>query len=294
MGNNITGGWRIEDAPRLDGMVAVVTGANSGIGYETALGLGQRGATVTLACRDEQRGQEALKALLETCPECKFDLKRLDVSDFADIDRFVTEYKKDHKRLDILVNNAGIMMLPERELSKDGFELQMATNHLGPYLLTGKLMPLLSASVSPRVVAVSSLLAWKGKEYKSIEFHRDYDYHPQQVYADSKLDNLLFMRELGKRYPHLTSVAAHPGGTSTNLQKHKYGSFRFAMQSAKWGSLPSLKAAMDPVAPQGAYYGPYFSLFGSPADAYFPGLAKDPMYTRRMWDATAKATDFKY
>lgn len=278
----------------LDGIVALVTGANSGIGYETALGLAQKGASVTLACRDKQRGEEALRSLVDACPECKFHLRTLDVSSFADIERFVKDFKRDNAKLDILVNNAGIMMPPTRELSKDGFEMQLATNHLGPFLLTGKLLPLLNASVSPRVVAVSSLLAWKGKAYDTIEFHRDYDYNPQQVYADSKLDNLLFMRELGKRYPHLTSVAAHPGGTSTNLQKHKYGSFKFLMQSARNGARPSLRAAMDPLAPQGVYYGPYFCMFGPPSEAYFPGIAKDTMYARRMWDASSRATGMKF
>lgn len=294
MGGRFSKSWTIDQAPDLDGKVAIVTGANSGIGYETALGLGRRGATVTLACRDEERGGEALNKLLAACPTGRFNLMLLDISSLADIDRFATEFAKGNTKLDILVNNAGIMMPPTRGLSKDGFELQLATNHLGPYALTAKLMPLLSASATPRVVAVSSQGAWLGRTYSDIDFRREHDYSPLQVYCDSKLDNLLFMLELGRRYPNITSVGAHPGSTATNLQRYSFGSVKFLMQSAASGALPILRAATDDTARQAAYYGPFLVSAGAPVEAYIPWRAQDADSASKMWDACAAATGIHY
>lgn len=291
--------WSSKSIPTQRGKTAIVTGANSGIGYETSLELARAGAHVILACRDATRGAEALAAARTACPEGQFELESLDLSSLASVRAFSDRVLARGLTLDLLVNNAGVMMLPRRELSADGFEMQTAANVLGHFALTGLLLPALLRAPKPRVVSVSSLMAWTGGLPKDAAAPIDFvqtpeTYNAKKTYGDTKLENLIFMNELAKRYPAITSVAAHPGGTSTNLQRHAYGNIKWMLQSAAMGALPSLRAATDPAVKSGAYFGPVLSGMGPPVHAYQPPQAYQPDVGSRFWAAASAATRVAY
>ena len=178
--------------------------------------------------------------------------------------------------IDTLINNAGVMMIPQRQESPDGFEMQFATNHVGHFALTGLLLPNLKDSKSPRVVSVSSLAAWSSKlKPGAIDFECKTGYNPGQVYHNTKAANLLFMKELSARYPKILAVAAHPGVSSTNLQTNtKYDKIRWMMQTPESGALPSIRAATDANAKPCSYFAPRFSTFGAPTWGIIPPNAK--------------------
>jgi len=284
--------------PDQSGKVAIVTGANSGIGFHMALELGRNKAEVILACRSEQRGNEALAKMKKIVPEGNFIMKQLDVSSLADVERFATQFTKDYKRLDILINNAGIMM-PPYQLSADGFESQLATNHLGPFALTGRLIDLLESTPNARVVAVSSLAAWGGKKYDTIDFKgTEESYDKSQFYYDSKLANQLFMDELARRHPKIVSVGAHPGISNSNLHTGtQSGGMTWAMQDSQMGCLPILRAAVEEGIVSSTYYAPRgaFGISGFPtASSYRPSLAKNSEYAAAYWTASEGATGVMY
>jgi NAD(P)-dependent dehydrogenase (short-subunit alcohol dehydrogenase family) len=306
--------WSLSAVPlhTLAGKTAIVTGANSGIGYFTALEMGRLGARVILAVRDLKRGQAALDEMLKVCPRGNFVLMQLDVSSLQSVHHFTQQFLSKpsssativshHKSnpivapitvVDILVNNAGIMMTPTKTLSKDGFELQMATNHLGHFALTMWLMPCLLRSASPRVIAVGSVVAWfaqlpSDKSKHDLKYERT-AYHPRRAYAQSKLANLLFAQELGRRFPHITSVAAHPGGSATNLHQHAFGNLLWLMQTPASGALPTLRAVLDPAATSGSYFGPCALMVGCPTKATLPLGARSESVARALWDASVAA-----
>jgi NAD(P)-dependent dehydrogenase (short-subunit alcohol dehydrogenase family) len=279
------------DLPPQTGRVAVVTGATSGIGYHTARGLAAAGADVVLAVRDVTRGE---RVLAETGAAA---VVRLDLADQASVRSAAAEVLERWPRIDVLVNNAGVMALPRR-VTVDGFELQMATNHLGPFALTGLLLDALGEA---RVVTVSSG-AHRGARRVSLEdVARERRYHRWPVYSETKLANLLFMFELGRRAAAaglgLTSVAAHPGMATTNLQaagprmdgSRLYeavivGGTRLFGQSDAAGALPSLYAATMPLE-SGTYVGPGgpFEIRGAPKVVSASGAARDEGAARRLW-----------
>jgi NAD(P)-dependent dehydrogenase (short-subunit alcohol dehydrogenase family) len=292
--------WGPNDIPDLTGKIAVVTGANSGIGYHTALELGRHGAKVIALCRDPTRGKEMLERLRKDAPQGDFELLLADLSSLADVKRAAATINARNKAVDILVNNAGVMMNPKRESTKDGFEMQIGTNHLGHFALTGELLPSLKRSVNPRVVNVSSSLAFAGT-FKGgpIDFVvPEAIYNPSKAYGNSKLANLMFTNELAKRHPQITAVAAHPGYSATNLQKHAFGGplYQLVMQDATVGALPSLRAATAPGLKSGAYYGPWLVSRGAPSQfyAYMPPQARNADLCRSLWDASVEATGVKY
>lgn len=308
-------GWSTSEIPAdcVKGRRVVITGANSGIGYYTALALGVAGADVIIACRSKERGETALASMKKEAAEAgaaevKFSLRLLDVSSLADIRRFADEYNAEGAPLDILINNAGIMM-PPYELSADGFESQLATNHLGPFALTGLLMPSLNRSYEqsnktrrPRVIAVASLAAWrvlvKSDPIDFVKNPKTYD--KICVYGESKLANLLFTRELAKRYPNIISVAAHPGASSTNLTRYLFTFLNNFCQSAKNGALPTIRAACENEVTMASastplYFGPRgFGVAGCPTHAWAPPFAKDDAYAAAYWEASVNATGVKY
>jgi NAD(P)-dependent dehydrogenase (short-subunit alcohol dehydrogenase family) len=285
--------WSAKQMPRLDGKRAIVTGANSGIGYYTALELARAGAEVVLAVRDAGRGGEALAQLQAEVPAARASLESLDLSSLASVRTFAERVLKGGQPLDLLVNNAGIMALPTRELSADGFEKQFATNHLGHFALTGLLLPLLTRAAAPRVVTVSSSVTmWAHLALDNLQSERRYA--PMGSYGQSKLANLYFMLELARRAPgNLVSVASHPGGTATNLQKYQ---FKFAVklfgQHASMGALPSLYAAVGADVRGGQYYGPrnWFGMSGPPTLAKLPKRALDATLARELWDRSEQLT----
>ena len=300
-------GWSIADIPGQDGIVAVVTGANSGLGFVTARELGAAGARVTIACRDEAKGREAVNELRRLEPEGSFELILLDLSSLASVAQTCAELRESLDRVDLLVNNAGVMIPPYR-LSEDGYELQLATNHLGHFALTAQLAELLAASPLPRVVTVSSAVHRSG----SINFqdiNSEKRYRRYEAYAQSKLANLLFTYELQRRATdagwEMLSLASHPGYSATNLQFSGLGmdeqpillrltgvANALLAQDAESGALPTLYAATSPDVPPGAFVGPDgpFEMRGSPKLVEPAAAARDEIAARRLWELSEELT----
>ncbi|APR78458.1 Putative oxidoreductase/Short-chain dehydrogenase [Minicystis rosea] len=290
--------WGTKDIGDLTGKQVIVTGANSGIGFHTALELGRAGAQVVVACRDVTRGEEAVSRLRAEGPAAAFRFEQLDLASLASVRAFAERFLSAGSALDILVNNAGVMAIPAREQTVDGFERQIGTNHLGHFALTGLLVPALRRSAAPRVVTISSGTAYFGcVDLANLQSERRYS--PAFTYAQSKLANLHFMLELGRRAPWLVSVAAHPGATHTNLQQYTgLGtriSMRFIGQQAADGALPSLYAANGAVA-SGEFYGPrrLFNMNGPPVEVRLPRRARDEATARALWEASERLTGVRF
>ena len=296
-------GWTADDIPDLSGRRAIVTGANSGIGYHTALQLARHGASVVLACRSAERGQAAFDRMRTAAPDADLALGSLDLADLASVRTFAARHGDGP--LDVLVNNAGVMALPRRSTA-DGFEMQFGTNHLGHFALTGLLLPALRAAASARVVTVTSGFAWPGRlNFDDLQGERRY--RKWSAYAQAKLANLIFTKELDRRFPELTSVAAHPGFAATNLQQagprmqgstlmEKAAGIGNAVvaQSAAAGALPSLYAATADVE-GGACYGPRLLQYrGTPAKVVTPPQAARADLGARLWDVSETLTGVGY
>ena len=298
------GGWTARDIPDLTGRRAIVTGANSGLGYHTALELARHGASVVLACRSAERGRAARDRIHAAVPDADLVLDSLDLADLASVREFAARHAD--APVDILVNNAGVMALPRRSTA-DGFEMQFGTNHLGHFALTGLLLPGLRSAASPRVVTLTSLFAWSGRlNFDDLQGERRY--RKWAAYGQSKLANLVFAKELARRVPELTSVAAHPGYASTNLQRtgpRMQGSTVMEKgtdianvllgQSAAAGALPSLYAATVPDVENGACYGPrVLQGRGSPVKVTTPSRANRPELGERLWEVSETLTEVAY
>ncbi|RMX67809.1 hypothetical protein KXD40_000646 [Peronospora effusa] len=314
--------WNASYIASQKGKTVIITGANSGIGYETALELARKGADVVLACRNEGRGIEAqtkLRQVLSTTPDAgNVYFKILDVSDLGSVQKFSDEFKEKHDRLDLLINNAGVMAVPYAK-TVDGYERQFATNHLGHFALVAHLFPLLKQSTASRVVNVSSLahLGAKLQHFTSgspIMRSDDRGYRASDVYSESKLSNLLFTFELTRRLQEqhvvgVTSVACHPGFTSTNLMASpatEGGWFSRLMwriigilpvfQDARAGALPTLYAATGPDVESNDYYGPgnYFEIWGPPKRVQAKSTAHDETAARNLWDESERLAKLKF
>jgi NAD(P)-dependent dehydrogenase (short-subunit alcohol dehydrogenase family) len=299
-------GWTIADMPDLTGRSALVTGANSGLGLETSRALAAHGARVVMACRDEGRCGDAVARLRAELPGARLEPASLDLADLDSVRRFARGFLAGHDKLDVLVNNAGVMAVPERRTTAQGFELQLGTNHLGHFALTGLLMPALLRAEAARVVTVSSLAHESGRiDFDDLQLERGYT--PYGAYSRTKLANLLFMLELDRRLRHVgapaISVGAHPGFTSTNLQAA--GPFlgaphvsswlvlagvRIFGQSAAQGAEPQLYAAMAPGVQGGDYFGPRWRIRGHPVSAEMAPQARDEEAARRLWEASEEVT----
>ncbi len=288
--------WTTEQIPTLTGTTAIVTGANSGIGYFTALALARAGADVVIGCRHFARGDTAARDL-QRASGGRVTQIPLDLADLASIRGFVDRFHGERPQLDILVNNAGVMALPRRETTVDGFERQFGTNHLGHFALTGLLWPALRRSPAPRVVTVSSLMSWSAR-LDLEDLHGERRYRPMNAYSRTKLANLHFMLELARRAEatNVRSIAAHPGMATTNLQRHAFDRLvRIIGQSAAAGALPSLYAATAPDARAGGFYGPrWFGAYGAPTTAWIPGHARDERIAARLWDLSEQLTGVRF
>ncbi|WP_433462614.1 oxidoreductase [Spirillospora sp. CA-128828] len=298
------GGWTTGDIPELRGRRAIVTGANSGIGYHTALQLARHGASVVLACRSAERGGAALDRMRTAAPDADIVLGSLDLADLSSVRTFAAEHGDGP--LDILVNNAGVMAIPRRATA-DGFEMQFGTNHLGHFALTGLLLPALRAASAARVVTVTSGFAWAGR-LRFDDLQGEHRYRKWSAYGQAKLANLIFAKELDRRVPELTSVAAHPGYAATNLQRTgprmqgntfmekatDLGNTVMA-QSAAAGALPSLYAATAPDVQGGASYGPRLLQYrGAPVKVVTPPQADRPNLGERLWKVSETLTGVTY
>lgn len=292
--------WSIEDIGDLRGLTAIVTGANSGIGFETAKTLADKGASVILAVRDEKKGNTAVKTISNDLPNAKIETINLDLSSLESVKKFVDTFSKKHKGLDILVNNAGVMIPPYGK-TKDGFELQFGTNHLGHFALTGLLLPFLKQSQGGRIVTVSSLAHRRGNiNFEDLNWETR-DYNAWQAYADSKIANLYFTHELARKLNDANTkvLASHPGFTRTNLQRNSL-LFRtlnpLLSQKTSMGALPSLRAATDKSAQSGEYYGPggWGEYRGHPITVDSIELAKDEEIAKKLWRVSEDLTGVKF
>ncbi|MEW2482014.1 SDR family NAD(P)-dependent oxidoreductase [Mycobacterium sp. NPDC049093] len=256
--------WTTAKIPDQSGRTAVVTGANTGLGLETAKALAARGAHVVLAVRNVTKGEAAAEWISRSVPDADLELQRLDLGSLASVHEAADEIRTKHERIDLLINNAGVMT-PPKETTADGFELQFGTNHLGHFALTGLLLDRLLPVVGSRIVTVSSIghRFSRGIRFEDLQWERSYN--RLQAYGQSKLANLLFTYELQRRLigQHTTALAAHPGGSDTELARHLPGPVQRAVpllrplfQEAAMGALPTLRAATDPAALGGQYYGP--------------------------------------
>ena len=303
--------WTPAQIPDLAGKRAVVTGANSGLGYHTALQLAAHGAQVVMACRDQGRGAEAVARVKAAVPRAQVELMTLDLADLGSIKQFATALGSKSKALHILVNNAGVMHIPESRTA-DGFEMQFGTNHLGHFALTGRLMPLLLAQPAARVVTVSSIMARVGVvDFGNLNAELGYEQHRQ--YGLAKLSNQLFMLELDRRAraagTSLISAAAHPGYAATNLQSRgpemsgnrlgglamKLGNALVAQSDAQ-GAWPSLYAATMPAVEGGDYYGPsgLGQLRGHPRSIEPVASARDLGVAGKLWEESERLTGVAY
>ena len=293
--------WNVDSIPAQNGRVAIVTGANSGIGFETARALAERGAVVVLACRNPEKAAAALGRIRDAHPESEVTFLPLDLADLSSVRSFADSFQAHHDQLDLLINNAGIMMVDHGKTS-DGFERQLGTNHLGHFALTGLLAPMLAKTEGSRVVTVSSL-AHLGGNIHFDDLAGDRRYGKIKQYGQSKLANLLFAKELQRRLDEAgvktVSAAAHPGWTATNLQVTvplfvKLNPF-FGMKPLQ-GALPTLYAATADDVTGGEYFGPdgAFEVWGKPARAKTSKRANDPKLAARLWQVSEEMTGVRW
>jgi len=299
--------WTAGQIPPQGGKTALITGANSGIGYQAALELARHGAHVLLGVRSRAKGEDALARLLQAAPAASAEVAELDMASLGSIRRFAAGFSRP---LDLLVNNAGVMALPTRELTEDGFERQFGTNHLGHFALTGLLVPQLLQTASPRVVTVSSLAHRNGKmDFDDLQAARTYV--PWTAYNQSKLANLLFALELDRRAratgSRLRSIPVHPGISRTSIVDNGPGSTGLKMlalrvlspfitQDDAAGALPTLYAATAPDAQGGAYIGPdgFKAFKGSPTVEQPRPQALDEAAAKRLWTVSEELTGVVY
>jgi len=299
--------WTTNDIPDLSGKTAVVTGANSGIGFEAALALAAKNAKVVLACRSAAKADEAAAAIRRQAPNAQLEFLALDLSSLASVREFSAKLNANYERLDILCNNAGVMALPYLTTA-DGFEMQFGTNHLGHFALTGLLHDLLRAAPAARVVNVSSN-AHKFGRIRFDDLQSRQSYRKWLAYGQSKLANLLFTQELQRRAQRagdsLIAVACHPGYSATNLPMvgpdmsgstlmgkiTRLGN-RIVAQSAAMGALPTLYAATAADVVGGDYIGPdgFAEMWGQPRKVGMTARARDAAAAARLWEESERLT----
>lgn len=307
--------WDHTRIPQQNGKLAVVTGANSGLGWHVSLQLARQGAHVVMACRDKARAMQAMDAIRAEVPDARLSFQALDLASLEQVRACAATLAAAHPRIDLLVNNAGVMFLPYA-LSADGFEIQMACNHLGHFLLTGLLLGPLAQAPAPRIVTMSSGFNHYGR-LPQAGFKGEPAYSRHRAYCDTKLANIVFARELATRLAragsHIASVAAHPGYAATNLQfgaanlsgsRWLAGLSRASMrlsnallaQPAAMGALPALYAATEPGIRSGDYIGPdgIQESRGYPRLVAVPKRALEAEPVARFWALSEQATGFAY
>ncbi len=304
-------GWTDHDVPEQSGRTALVTGANSGLGYATSLALARSGARVLMAAREPARGEQALARLRTEAPGAAAEVVPLDLASLVSVRRAADDVAGRVEALDVLVDNAGVMAVP-RQLSEDGLERQIATNHLGHFALTGRLLPLLLRAAERGgdarvVVTASNAHKLGGLDLDDLMSERSYG--RWRAYGQSKLANLLFVRELDRRLREralpLLAVAAHPGWAATGLQSGqghrlleaamRLGNLVFA-QSQRAGAWPQLYAATMPDVQGGDYFGPDGpgELRGYPTRVGRSTAAQDDAAARRLWQRSEELTGVRY
>lgn len=298
--------WTENDVPRQEGRTAVVTGANSGLGLETARVLAEHGAHVVLAVRNLDKGRRAVERITARAPKADLSLQRLDLASLESVRDAAGELRTAHPRIDLLINNAGVMYTP-RQKTQDGFDMQFGVNHLGHFALTGLLLDALLPVPGSRVVTVSSFGHRIRADIHFDDLQFDRSYNRVAAYGQAKLANLMFTYELQRRLaPHGTTIAAaaHPGAAATELQQNLPGPFRKAAdlllplftQNAAMGALPTLRAATDPAVSGGEYYGPdgMGGTRGYPKVVASSAKSHDVAVQQRLWTVSEQLTDVKF
>ena len=303
--------WTEADIPDQTGRTALITGANSGIGFEAARALAEHGARVVLACRSRVKADAAVQAIATTAPAADVSVLELDLADLDQVTVAAATFASAHDRLDLLINNAGLMAIP-KQTTVQGYEMQLGVNHLAHFALTGRLLDRLLATPGSRVVSISS----QGHRPGRIAFddlQSEQKYGPWKAYFQSKLANLLFVAELQRRLTAADSptlaLAAHPGGSRTNLGHENPGGIlntighvgrpvieKIALQSAAMGALPTLRAATDPAVVGGEYFGPdgLGEQRGHPRVVGRSRRAQDEDVARRLWEVSEELTGVRY
>ena len=293
--------WTAADIPDQTGRVAVITGANTGLGYETALALAGRGAHVVLAVRNLDKGKDAVASITANSPHADVALAQLDLTSLESVRAAAEQLRSDYDRIDLLINNAGVMYTP-KSTTKDGFELQFGTNHLGHFAFTGLLLDRLLPVPGSRVVTVSSLGHRIRADIHFDDLQWERSYGRVAAYGQAKLANLLFTYELQRRLaPHGTTVAvaAHPGGSRTELMRNLPAVIARVsavieplFQGADMGALPTLRAATDPGVLGGQYFGPdgFAQTQGYPKVVGSSQRSHDTDLQRRLWAVSEELT----
>jgi len=294
--------WTEQNIPNQSGRVALVTGANSGIGWHTTRALAQKGATVIMACRSLEKANTAADQIKTLNQTSSVGVMPLDLSDLDSVKSFAAAFLPAYNRLDLLINNGGIMFAPYGK-TKQGFEQQFATNHLGHFALTGLLLDRLNATEGARVVTVSSNMHRRGR-LNLDSLNSEKEYSPQGAYSQSKLANLLFTYELQRRLTaagqSTLSVAAHPGWTSTNLTQYSGATIRVLSQmmgqESDIGALPTLYAASAPDVRGGEFFGPdgFNEMRGYPKKVESNQLSHDAEMAQRLWTLSQEMTGIKF
>ena len=289
--------WNAKLLGDQTGRVAIVTGSNSGIGFETARVLAEKGATVVMACRNLEKAGPKADEIRSAHPGANVEVMELDLSDLDSVRRFAEAFRARHSRLDLLINNAGIMVPPYGQ-TEQGFETQFGVNHLGHFALTGSLLDLITSTRGSRIVTVSSIAHYLSKiQFSDLNWEKGYKAQP--AYGQSKLANLLFTYELQRRLAaagkDTLAVAAHPGWTETNLQAHaKAVKFmnRFLAQKPLMGALPTLYAATEPSVNGAEYYGPsgFMEMNGPPKRVKSNKRSYDQNVAKQLWDVSEELT----
>ncbi len=301
--------WSTENIPNMAGHIIVITGANSGIGFEAAKELTRKGAHVVMACRSMEKAANALQQLQKEVAGASAEIMPLDLASLASIHQFADAFKAKYDKLDILINNAGIMMVPYGT-TEDGFERQFGTNHLGHFALTGLLMAALQNANRARVVTISSIGHTNGAmDFDDMMFAGGVGYERMKAYGRSKLANLLFTYELQRRLTaagsDVLAVAAHPGISNTALADHLLEKYHIGflkpvvgwlVQSAEMGALPTLRAAVDPAVQPGSYYGPdgKDERKGYPVVVQSNAASHNATDARRLWELSQQLTNVHY
>ena len=299
-------GWTAKDMPDQSGRVVVITGANSGVGYESAVAFAAKGARVVMASRSMEKLEQARQDLLKRVPKGKVDVMKLDLGSLKSVQSFADSFNASYERLDILMNNAGIMTPPYGKTS-DGFELQFGTNHLGHFALTGWVLPKLLATPHSRVATTSSSAYLMGRMHWD-DLQSEKQYKPTQAYAQSKLANVLFMRELQRQleavHAGTISVASQPGYARTNLQTNQHYGFgeqvmytvlRATMsQASDVGALYQLYSVTAPDVKGGDFFAPRWSLKGRVVKEKLTARGSNIEDAARLWEISERLTGVHY
>lgn len=294
--------WHPELIPDLKRKTILVTGANSGIGLEAVKCFAARGAQIIMACRNAEKAEEAAAEVRAETADANLTIMSLDLADLSSIEAFAKAVNSRYEKVDVLLNNAGLMA-PPLQHTKDGFEMQFGTNHLGHFALTGQLLPVLEAAPAPRVVQIASVMHLIGKFYWN-NLNADKWYSRWAFYGQSKLANLVFGKDLNRRLElsgsKVRAYVAHPGYSATHLQDTVMGGQiinRIMAQPASMGCLPGVMAATSDTLQPGGYYGPdskLLGLRGYPATAFARKITDDLAVAKRLWDVSESMTGVSY